>query len=70
MNLIRAIKFAKTKKGKIISVVGRKDGYAYKNSDAKIFVDCNIKSMVTPISETFQVPIWHLLVSTSKVTKK
>ena len=69
VNLIRAIKFAKTKKGKIISVVGRKDGYAYKNSDAKIFVDCNIKSMVTPISETFQVLIWHLLVSHPKLQK-
>ena len=38
-------------------------------SDAKIFVDGNIKSMVTPISETFQVLIWHLLVSHPKLQK-
>ena len=50
VNLIKAIKYAKTKKTKIISVVGKTDGYAY-------------KKLITPISETFQVLIWHLFVS-------
>ncbi len=63
VNLIKAIKFAKLKKGKVISIIGRKDGYAYKNSDVKILVDVEDKKLVTPMAETFQVLIWHLLVS-------
>ena len=63
VNLIKAIKYAKTKKGKSICIVGRKDGYAYKNSDVGILVNVADKKLVTPVSETFQTLIWHLLVS-------
>ena len=63
VNLIKAIKFANLKKGKVISIVGRKDGYAYKNSNVKIFIDVEQKKLVTPLAETFQVLLWHLLVS-------
>ncbi len=63
VNLIKAIKFAKNKKSKVISIIGRSDGYAYKNSDVRIFVDIDNKKLVTPISETFQVLLWHLFVS-------
>jgi D-sedoheptulose 7-phosphate isomerase len=63
VNLIKAIKFANLKKGKVISIVGRKDGYAYKNSNVKIFIDVEEKKLVTPLAETFQVLLWHLLVS-------
>ena len=63
VNLIKAIKFANSKKGKVISIVGRKDGYAYKNSNVKIFIDVEEKKLVTPLAETFQVLLWHLLVS-------
>ena len=62
-NIIKAIKFVKKKKIKIISIVGRKDGYAYKNSDIKILIKVKDKKFVTPISETFQALIWHLFVS-------
>ena len=63
VNLIKAIKYAKFKKGSIVSIVGRKDGYAYKNSDISVLIDVQNKELVTPISETFQVLLWHLLVS-------
>ena len=63
VNLIKAIKFANLKKGKVISIVGRKDGFAYKNSNVKIFIDVKEKKLVTPLAETFQVLLWHLLVS-------
>jgi len=63
VNLIRAIKFAKSKKGKTICIVGKSDGYAYKNSDISILVNVEDKKLVTPVSETFQTLIWHLLVS-------
>ena len=63
VNIIKAIKLAKKKKSKIISVVGRKDGYAYKNSDLKILIKVKDNKFLTPISETFQVLLWHLFVS-------
>ena len=69
VNIIKAIKYAKLKKGKIICIVGRSDGYAYKNSDINIQVKVNDKKLVTPVSETFQVLIWHLLVSHPNLQK-
>ena len=67
VNIIKAIKFAKIKKSKIISIVGKPDGYAYKNSDVKILIKVKDKKLVTPVSETFQVLIWHLFVSHPKL---
>jgi D-sedoheptulose 7-phosphate isomerase len=63
VNLINAIKFSKKKKAKTICVVGRSDGYSYKNSDVSILIDVPDKKLVTPVAETFQALIWHLLVS-------
>ena len=63
VNLIKAIKYAKSKKGKTISIVGKKDGYAYKKSDISIIINVENKKFITPVSETFQVLIWHLFVS-------
>lgn len=63
VNLIKAIKYAKLKRGKSICIVGKTDGYAYKKSDISILVNVENKKLVTPVSETFQALIWHLLVS-------
>ena len=63
VNLIKAIKYAKLKKGKSICIVGRSDGYANKNCDISILINVKDKKLVTPISETFQTVIWHLFVS-------
>ena len=69
VNLVKAIKFAKKRKSKIISIVGKKNGYAYKNSNISILIEVKNSILVTPISETFQVLIWHLLVSHPKLQK-
>jgi D-sedoheptulose 7-phosphate isomerase len=61
--IIEAIKFVKFKKAKIISVLGKKNGYAYKNSNLKIVCDINDKKLTTPIAEIFQAFFWHYLVS-------
>ena len=63
VNLIKAIKYANLKKGKIISVIGRSDGYAYRNSTVSILVNVEETKLVTPISETFQALLWHFFVS-------
>jgi D-sedoheptulose 7-phosphate isomerase len=63
LNLISAIKYANKKNAKVISLVGKNDGYAYKNSTLSILMSPNNKKLVTPISESLQVVIWHSLVS-------
>ncbi len=69
VNLIKAIKFAKRRKAKIFSIVGKNNGYAFKNSDVSIFVNVKNKKLITPISEAMQAVIWHYLVSHKKLQK-
>jgi D-sedoheptulose 7-phosphate isomerase len=69
-NLIYAIDFAKNKKAKIFSFVGKKEGYAYKKSNISILIPTLHSKMITPFSESFQVVLWHLLVSHPKLKKK
>ena len=66
VNLINAIKFAKMKKTKIVSIVGKK-GYAHKHSDISILINVKNKNFITPISESMQTVIWHMLVTHPKL---
>lgn len=70
LNIVNAIKFAKKKKSKVLSIVGKKNGFAYKNSDYSLFIPVNKQNLLTPITESFQCIIWHLLVSHPKLQKK
>ena len=63
VNLINCMKYEKNKNSKIISIVGKKDGFAYRNSDVVIFTMVSNNRLVTPVSESFQSIIWHCLVS-------
>jgi len=67
VNLIRAIQYVKKIKGKSICIVGKNDGYAYSNSTLSILIEVKDQKLVTPVSETFQVLLWHLLVSHPKL---
>ena len=69
-NLISAIDYAKIQKAKVFSFVGKKDGYAYKKSDISILIPTLDTNLVTPFSESFQVVLWHLLVSHPKLKTK
>ena len=69
-NLIYAIEYAKHKKARIFSFVGKKDGYAYKKSDISVLIPIIDPKMITPFSESFQTVLWHLLVSHPKLKKK
>ena len=70
LSLIEAIKFAKKKKSKIISMVGKNNGYAYKNSNVAILMSSPEAKYVTPVSEAMQAVIWHALVSHPILQKK
>ena len=63
VNIIEAIKLAMKKKAKICSIVGPNGGYAKKYSHVSLVVLVKEKKFVTPISESIQSIIWHLLVS-------
>ena len=69
INLIEAAKLGKKKNSKIISIVGKPNGYLAKNSTQSIIIPQVNKKNVTPQSEAFQAVIWHLLVSHPKIKK-
>lgn len=69
INLIEAAKLGKKKKTKIISIVGKDDGYLALNSTQSIVIPTVSKKNITPHSEAFQAVIWHLLVSHPKIKK-
>lgn len=62
VNLINAIKYSKKVNSKSISFVGKK-GYAFKNCDYSLIFKTKNDFFRTPISESMQVLIWHLIVS-------
>jgi D-sedoheptulose 7-phosphate isomerase len=62
-NLCEAIDFGKSVGAKITGIVGRDGGYTAKNADVCLVVPTVNGATVTPHSESFQVVIWHLMVS-------
>lgn len=66
-NLCVAIDFAKLKNSKIIGIVGRTGGYTYEYADVCLVIPPINHSAITPHSESFQVVIWHLIVSHPKL---
>jgi D-sedoheptulose 7-phosphate isomerase len=65
--LIKAIELAVNVFAPVISIVGKDDGYAAKNSDVAIIVPQVEPSRVTPHSESFQAVVWHCMVSHPKL---
>ena len=61
VNLINAADYAKKKKAKILSIIGKKEGYLAKISDECIIIPFINHKTVTAHTETFQVFIWHLI---------
>ncbi len=67
LNLVNALKLAKLKKAKVFGIVGKKDGFTYKNADNCILIPTINKKNITPHSESFQSVILHLIVSHPKL---
>ena len=57
----------KKNKIKIISIIGKKDGYAAKNSSVTLVFNISQKEYVTPITEGLTSVVWHLLVTHPKL---
>lgn len=69
VNIINAIKLAKKTKTDVLSIVGKKDGYAYKNSSVSLCIPIIDNKLVTPFSEGFQAVVWHCIVSDPRLKK-
>ncbi len=69
VNLIDAIKFAKKKNSTVLSILGKNDGFAALNSDYSIIINPKDKKLLTPVSESYQSIIWHLIVSHPNIQK-
>ena len=67
MNLVKAIDFANKKGAKILGIIGKKDGYAYKKSNYVCLIPEKNKSLVTPLCEGIQSIILHLIVSDKRI---
>jgi D-sedoheptulose 7-phosphate isomerase len=63
VNIVNAIKEAKTRGLAVLGVVGRNGGYTREVGDAVVVVPPVEPSRVTPHTEAFQTVVWHCLVS-------
>ena len=69
VNLIKAANYAKKSGAKILSIIGREEGYLNKISHFCFVVPKVNASRITPHSETYQVFLWHMFVSHPKLQK-
>jgi D-sedoheptulose 7-phosphate isomerase len=67
VNLVSALRFAKSVGAKIAGIVGRDGGYTREVADACVIVPTVNPEHVTPHTEAFQAVIWHLIVSHPKI---
>ncbi len=63
VNLVKALEYAKEIGAKICGVVGRDGGFTAEVADACVIVPTISAHSVTPLAESFQAVIWHLIVS-------
>jgi D-sedoheptulose 7-phosphate isomerase len=62
-NIVKSIDFAIKKDAKICGIVGKDGGYTLKNSKNVILIPTLDEGLITPICESMQAVIWHLIVS-------
>lgn len=63
VNIVNALKEAKSRGMKVMGVVGRDGGYTKQVGDVVVVVPTVDESRVTPHTEAFQAVVWHCLVS-------
>lgn len=62
-NISKALFYGKKKGSKIVAILGRNDGDAFRLSNNKLVIPIIDKNLITPMSESFQSLVWHLIVS-------
>ena len=67
VNIVEALKLAKSVGARVIGVVGRDGGYTREIADACVVVPTINPAMVTAHTEAFQAVVWHGIVSHPKL---
>lgn len=62
-NIVSALKLAKEKNSKVISIVSRSGGYSKEVSDACVLIPVVSDERITPHAEGWQGVVWHLIVN-------
>ena len=70
VNLIKAIDHGRSKKSKILGIVGKTNGYLALKGDCVIKIPFINQKFLTPFSEAMQGVIWHYLVSHPRLQVK
>jgi len=68
-NIVNALRLAKERGTRVISIVSRNGGYAKEASDSCILVPVVSEDRITPHAEGWQGVIWHLMVNALAETK-
>jgi D-sedoheptulose 7-phosphate isomerase len=63
VNLVEAIRLARSVNAKVLGIVGRDGGYTAQVADACVVIPTVNGATVTPHTEAFQAVVWHLIVS-------
>ena len=69
VNLIHAINYAIKKKCDVAGIIGRDGGYVNKKSNLCILVPSQSNDTITPLAESWQSVVWHLIVSDPRIIK-
>lgn len=67
VNIVKALDFAKKAKSKIIGIISRDGGYTRKIATTSILVPVSEHELITPLAESFQAVIWHLIATHPKL---
>lgn len=70
VNLVRALEYAREMGAMICGVVGRDGGFTAQVADVCVIVPTVDDGMITPLAESFQAVVWHLIVSHPQVQKQ
>lgn len=62
-NLVCAMDYAREVGADVLAVVGRDGGHAARVADLTIYIPPQSDDTITPLTESFQAIVWHLLVT-------
>ncbi len=69
VNLIHAINYSIKKRCDVAGIIGRDGGYVNKKSNLCILVPSQSNDTITPLAESWQSIVWHLIVSDPRIIK-
>lgn len=67
INIVKSIDYAKSIGARVLGIVGLMEGYTYKNSDCAIHIPAIFPKGITPLTESFQSVILHMLATHPKL---